>query len=228
MASWWFWYPRSRAIQVSKIHLTFSGRIPKKAPLPETNPPIFRSKLAVSFREFLSPKSSPTKTPSSLTPWCLEFPCQPFVWCSTCEEVLRVKMTRGCFVQKLPSTKSINWHQLPLDPKRLKNEDFRRGYYGLLPLKVKVVGSHGIGQNKTNSTYHFFRLPSVTCFPVLLGPYRRPSVDRTLRLFKVFHEQILEWFSQGQGCHATLKGKLESKVFLSKPQIICLISGTGI
>ena len=32
---------------------------------------------------------------------------------------------------------------LPLDPKTMKNEGFKPPRYGLYPLKMKVVGSHG-------------------------------------------------------------------------------------
>ena len=33
---------------------------------------------------------------------------------------------------------------MPLDPKTMKNEGFEPPIYGLLPLKMKVVGSHGV------------------------------------------------------------------------------------
>ena len=35
-------------------------------------------------------------------------------------------------------------YYIPLDPQTMKNEGFQPPIYGLQPLKMKVVGSHGI------------------------------------------------------------------------------------
>ena len=64
--------PQIQAIQVSKIHLTFSGRIPYRLPFLKLTPHFQEQNLLFVSGNFCLP-NHPLPTPSSLTP-------RPFVW----------------------------------------------------------------------------------------------------------------------------------------------------
>lgn len=124
-------------------------------------PPFSGANLLFSFRDKCLRKSSPSYTikPDTLVSW---IPMSTFCLVKHLGELLRQNY----------HPQSINWHQLPLDPKRLKNEDFRPVEYELL--WVVTPKSEGCRfpryrPKKTNSTYHFSRFPSLTSFQSFLG-----------------------------------------------------------